>query len=82
MAVRSTIASIFAWTGGLKYRGKFDGTPDVTRFAETLERVCVQTVESGAMTKDLAALIGKQQPWLNTQDFLSRIDANLQREMG
>ena len=76
------IASIFAWTRGLAYRGRFDGTPDVTGFAEALERVCVQTVESGAMTKDLAALIGKQQPWLNTQDFLSRIDANLQREMG
>src|SRR5471030_1963695 len=52
------IASIFAWTGGLKYRGKFDGTPDVTRFAETLERVCIETVENGAMTKDLALLIG------------------------
>ena len=76
------IASIFAWTRGLAYRGRFDATPDVTGFAEALERVCVQTVESGAMTKDLAALIGKQQPWLNTQDFLSRIDANLQREMG
>ncbi len=76
------IASIFAWTRGLAYRGRFDGTPDVTGFAEALERVCVQTVEGGAMTKDLAALIGKQQPWLNTQDFLSRIDANLQREMG
>ena len=76
------IASIFAWTRGLAYRGRFDGTPDVTGFAEALERVCVATVESGAMTKDLAGLIGKQQPWLNTQDFLSRIDANLQREMG
>ena len=76
------IASIFAWTRGLAYRGRFDDTPDVTGFAEALERVCVATVESGAMTKDLAALIGKQQPWLNTQDFLSRIDANLQREMG
>ena len=75
------IASIFAWTRGLAYRGRFDGTPDVTSFADTLERVCVETVESGAMTKDLAILIGKQQPWLNTQDFLDRIDANLQRAM-
>ncbi len=75
------IASIFAWTRGLAYRGKFDGTPDVTSFAETLERVCVETVEGGAMTKDLALLIGKRQPWLNTQDFLSRIDGNLQRRM-
>ncbi len=75
------IASIFAWTRGLAYRGKFDDAPDVTSFAEALERVCVETVESGAMTKDLALLIGKQQPWLNTQDFLSKIDANLQREM-
>ena len=75
------IASIFAWTRGLAYRGKFDDAPDVTGFAEALERVCVETVESGAMTKDLALLIGKRQPWLNTQDFLSKIDTNLQREM-
>ncbi len=71
------IASIFAWTRGLAYRGQFDDTPDVTHFAETLERVCVQTVESGAMTKDLAVLIGRDQPWLNTQAFLARIDENL-----
>ena len=75
------IASIFAWTRGLAYRGRFDGTPEVTRFAETLERVCVETVESGAMTKDLAVLIGKDQKWLNTQDFLSTIDANLRAAM-
>ncbi len=75
------IASIFAWTRGLAYRGRFDGTPAVTRFAETLERVCVQTVESGAMTKDLALLIGPRQPYLNTQDFLSKIDNNLQEAM-
>ena len=75
------IASIFAWTRGLAYRGRFDSTPDVTRFADTLERVCVETVESGAMTRDLAILIGKQQPWLNTQGFLDRIDANLQAAM-
>ena len=75
------IASIFAWTRGLIYRGRFDNTPDVTAFAETLERVCVETVESGAMTKDLAILIGPEAPWMNTQDFLSRIDANLQKAM-
>ena len=71
------IASIFAWTRGLIYRGQFDGTPDVTAFAETLEKVCVETVESGFMTKDLAILISKDAPWLNTQDFLDKIDANL-----
>ncbi|MGH7056524.1 MAG: NADP-dependent isocitrate dehydrogenase, partial [Acetobacteraceae bacterium] len=71
------IASIFAWTRGLAYRGRFDGTPEVTRFAETLERVCVETVESGAMTKDLAILIGKDQRWLNTTEFLDKIEGNL-----
>ena len=76
------IASIFAWTRGLAYRGRFDNTPDVTRFAETLERVCVQTVESGSMTKDLALLVGPQQAFLNTQDFLSKIDENLHKAMG
>ncbi len=75
------IASIFAWTRGLIYRGQFDGTPDVTAFAETLERVCVETVESGFMTKDLAILISKDAPWLNTQDFLDKIDANLKAAM-
>ncbi len=75
------IASIFAWTRGLAYRGRFDGTPDVTTFADTLERVCVQTVESGFMTKDLALLVGKQQAHLNTQDFLSKIDDNLKAAM-
>jgi isocitrate dehydrogenase len=75
------IASIFAWTRGLIYRGKFDDTPDVTAFAETLERVCVETVESGFMTKDLALLIAKDAPWLNTQDFLDKIDSNLQIAM-
>jgi isocitrate dehydrogenase len=76
------IASIFAWTRGLAYRGRFDDTPDVTAFAETLERVCVETVESGDMTKDLAILISKDQPWLNTQAFLAKIDENLQKAMG
>lgn len=72
------IASIFAWTQGLTYRGKFDETPDVVEFAKTLERVCVETVESGFMTKDLATLIGPDQPWLTTQDFLAKLDENLQ----
>ena len=76
------IASIFAWTGGLKYRGKFDETPEVVRFAETLEAVCVKTVESGAMTKDLAILIGPDQPWMTTEQFFEAIRANLEREMG
>ena len=75
------IASIFAWTRGLIYRGRFDGTPDVTAFAETLEKVCIATVESGDMTKDLAALIGKDAPWLDTQAFLDKIDSNLQKAM-
>jgi isocitrate dehydrogenase len=71
------IASIFAWTGGLKHRGKLDGTPAVTEFAETLESVCVRTVESGAMTKDLALLVGPDQSFLSTEEFLSRLDDNL-----
>ncbi|WP_138756776.1 NADP-dependent isocitrate dehydrogenase [Modestobacter altitudinis] len=75
------IASIFAWTRGLAHRGVLDGTPEVTRFAETLERVCVETVEGGQMTKDLALLISKDAPWLTTQDFLAAIDANLQKAM-
>jgi isocitrate dehydrogenase len=75
------IASIFAWTRGLAHRGKLDGTPEVTRFAETLERVCVDTVESGKMTKDLAILIGPDQPWLTTEGFLDVLDTELQRNM-
>ena len=71
------IASIYAWTGGLKHRGKLDGTPEVTAFAETLERVCVQTVEEGKMTKDLALLVGPGQAWLTTEEFLTAIDENL-----
>ena len=67
------IASIFAWTGGLKYRGKFDDTPEVVRFAETLERVCVETVESGKMTKDLAILVGPEQAWMTTEQFFEAI---------
>ena len=75
------IASIFAWTRGLMYRGKFDNTPDVVRFAETLERVCIETVESGKMTKDLAILIGPEQPWLTTEGFFEAIVENLEAEM-
>src|SRR5437879_13430589 len=75
------IASIFAWTQGLKYRGNFDGTPDVVKFADALEKVCVETVESGKMTKDLAILIDPKQPFLNTEDFLATLDANLKAKM-
>ncbi|MEO5612991.1 MAG: NADP-dependent isocitrate dehydrogenase [Sphingomicrobium sp.] len=75
------IASIFAWTGGLKYRGKFDDTPDVVRFAETLERVCVETVEAGHMTKDLAILVGPEQPWMTTEQFFEAVRANLEAAM-
>jgi len=76
------IASIFAWTGGLKFRGKFDGTPDVVRFAETLEEVCIKTVEDGGMTKDLAILIGPDQPWMTTEQFFEAIRMNLEKAMG
>jgi isocitrate dehydrogenase len=75
------IASIFAWTGGLKHRGKLDGTPEVTAFAETLERVCVETVEQGKMTKDLALLVGPEQAFLTTEEFLAAIDDNLKKAM-
>ncbi len=75
------IASIFAWTRGLAYRGKFDDTPDVVKFAETLEKVCVETVEAGFMTKDLALLIGPDQAWMTTNQFLEKLDENLQAEM-
>jgi isocitrate dehydrogenase len=71
------IASIYAWTGGLKHRGALDGTPEVTAFAETLEKVVVDTVESGAMTKDLAQLVGPQQAWLTTEEFLGVLGDNL-----
>ena len=76
------IASIFAWTQGLAYRGKFDETPDVVKFAETLEAVCIDTVEAGFMTKDLALLIGPDQAWLNTQAFLDKLDEGLKARMG
>ena len=73
------IASIFAWTRGLAHRGKLDGTPAVTRFAETLERVCIEAVEEGKMTKDLAILVGPGQPFLETQAFLDCVDAKLRK---
>lgn len=76
------IASIFAWTQGLSYRGKFDDTPDVVRFADTLERVCIETVESGRMTKDLALLIGPDQAWQTTEGFFESIRENLEKAMG
>ena len=76
------IASIFAWTGGLKYRGRFDETPEVTRFAETLERVCIETVEQGSMTKDLAILVGPDQSWMTTEQFFEAIRSNLETAMG
>lgn len=75
------IASIFAWTQGLAHRAKLDNTPKVAEFAKTLERVCIETVESGKMTKDLALLISKDAPWLNTQEFLAAIDENLKKAM-
>ena len=76
------IASIFAWTRGLSYRAKFDDTPDVATFADTVEKVCIQTVERGQMTKDLALLISNEQPFLTTDGFLDAIDENLQKAMG
>ena len=76
------IASIFAWTRGLWHRGKFDGTPEVQRFAETLERVCVETVEAGFMTRDLAVLIGADRPWQTTQRFLDTLDERLRDALG
>ncbi|CAB4341127.1 unannotated protein [freshwater metagenome] len=75
------IASIFAWTQGLQHRAKLDNTPELAKFATTLERVCIQSVESGKMTKDLALLISKESPWQTTQEFLASIDENLQKAM-
>ncbi len=77
----NSIASIFAWTRGLAHRAKLDDNAELARFASTLEKVCVETVESGSMTKDLALLIGPDQPWLSTTGFLDKIDANLQKAM-
>ena len=78
----NSIASIFAWTRGLAYRADMDETPELRNFAETIERVCVETVESGFMTKDLALLIGPDQKWLTTTQFLDKVDENLQAAMG
>ena len=75
------IASIFAWTRGLAYRGEFDSTPDVVAFARTLEKVCVDTVESGDMTKDLALLVGPDQKWLTTEQFMDKLAENLGRAL-
>jgi isocitrate dehydrogenase len=77
----NSMASIFAWTRGLAHRGKLDATADLTHFAETLEKVCVDTVEAGDMTKDLALLVGPDQKWLSTEGFLDRVDANLKKAM-
>ncbi len=76
------IASIFAWTQGLKYRGQFDGNTALVKFAETLEKACVDTVESGSMTKDLATLIGKDQPFLTTTAFMDKVAQNLKDKLG
>jgi isocitrate dehydrogenase len=76
------VASIFAWTQGLSHRGKLDGTPEVTAFAQALEAVCIEAIEAGEMTKDLSILISKDQPWLTTEDFLAAIDRRLQAKVG
>ena len=76
------IASIFAWTRGLQYRAKIDGTPELASFAETVEKVCIDTVEHGRMTKDLALLIGPEQPWLTTTQFLDAVDRGLRKSLG
>jgi isocitrate dehydrogenase len=75
------VASIFAWTRGLEHRGKLDNTPEVSAFVRTLEEVCIQTIESGQMTKDLALLVGPDQAFLNTQEFLAALDENLRKAM-
>ena len=75
------IASIFAWTRGLNFRGEFDNNPELINFANTLEKTCIQTVESGNMTKDLAILVGSDTKWMNTEDFLNCLDKNLQSEL-
>jgi isocitrate dehydrogenase len=77
----NSIASIFAWTRGLSHRAKLDSNAELSRFATNLEKVCVETVESGFMTKDLAALVGPDQKWLTTEGFLDKIDENLKKAM-
>jgi isocitrate dehydrogenase len=78
----NSAASIYAWTGGLKHRAKLDGNEKLGKFADALEKVVVQTIEEGKMTKDLAVLIGPDQSWLTTEGFLDAVDANLQKAMG
>ncbi len=77
----NSVASIYAWTGGLKHRAKLDDNAELARFAETLEKVTVDTVESGFMTKDLALLVGPDQKWLTTIGYLDKVDANLQKAL-
>ena len=77
----NSIASIFAWTRGLHFRGEFDKNSELINFASTLEKVCVAIVEEGQMTKDLAILIGPKQKWLNTQDFLNAIQKKLEKNL-
>ena len=77
----NSMASIFAWTRGLAHRAKLDDTTELKRFSETLEKVCVDTVEAGYMTKDLALLVGADQKWLSTTGFLDKIDENLKKAM-
>jgi isocitrate dehydrogenase len=78
----NSIASIFAWTQGLKHRAKLDGNADLEHYSETLEKVCVDTVESGAMTKDLALLVGDHQGWLTTEGFIDKVADNLAKALG
>ena len=75
------VASIFAWTRGLAHRAKLDDNSDLATFASSLEQVCIETIEGGQMTKDLAILVGPDQPWLTTQQFLAALDENLQKKM-
>jgi isocitrate dehydrogenase len=76
------MASIFAWTRGLAHRARLDNNPELAKFSTTLETVCIDTVEAGDMTKDLALLVGPDQKWLSTTGFLDKIDENLKRAMG
>ncbi|MFO7297645.1 MAG: NADP-dependent isocitrate dehydrogenase, partial [Pseudomonadota bacterium] len=78
----NSIASIFAWTRGLAHRAKLDDNPELANFAQTLERVCIETVEAGYMTKDLALLVGADQKWLSTTGFLDKVEENLRKAMG
>ncbi|MEP6827277.1 MAG: NADP-dependent isocitrate dehydrogenase, partial [Aestuariivirga sp.] len=78
----NSTASIFAWTGGLKHRAKLDGNDKLKRFADTLEKICVQTIEEGKMTKDLAVLVGPDQQWLTTEGFIDAVDKNLHKALG